>query len=262
MSMPYFRKACAITLGSVGFTPLELTDVYATLASGGIRHRPVAIRKVVFPGGRVEHPQQADPTRVLPENVAYEVTRILHDNITGGTGVDAYTGCYGQAGKTGTTDRYTDAWFMGYQPNLATGVWMGYPQSNAIEMTSVHGITVAGGTFPAAIWHAYYTDAGVPCDLFHVPAQPVHWSPFFGTYTSSTPVRTGRGSGNGSGSTGGGGSGVAGGGGQPYYNPKFYAPGAGQSPAPPPPSPPPVPNPPAPPSPGESLGGGGGTPGA
>ena len=108
------------------------------------------------------------PTRsgCCSEAVAYEVTRLLHDNITEGTGTAAYTGCAGQAGKTGTTDEYTDAWFAGYQPNLATAVWVGYPQSNEIEMTSVHGITVFGGTFPAEIWHSLYSDGGVPCEEF------------------------------------------------------------------------------------------------
>ena len=106
---------------------------------------------------------------MLPTNVAYEVTRILHDNITEGTGTAAYTGCYGQAGKTGTTDKYVDAWFDGYQPNLATSVWVGYPQSNEIEMSSVHGITVFGGTFPADIWNAFYSGIGVPCEYFRSP---------------------------------------------------------------------------------------------
>ena len=243
----------------IGVSPLEMANAYATLAAGGIHRNPVAIRKVVFPGGRVEHPDKADPKRVLPENVAYEVTRILHDNITGGTGVSAYTGCYGQAGKTGTTDRYTDAWFMGYQPNLATGVWMGYPQSNAIEMTSVHGITVAGGTFPAEIWHAFYTNAGVACEPFRVPAQPIQWSSFFGTFTASEPVRGGSGSSAGSDSPGG--STGGGGGGTTHYDPQLYAPGAGQAPAPPPPSPPAPSTPPPPPSQGESLGGGTAAPG-
>ena len=114
----------------LGVTPLELTDAYATLASGGIHHDPVSIEKVTFPDGKVDHPQGAEPKRVLPEPVAYEVTKLLHDNITEGTGTAAYTGCAGQAGKTGTTDEYTDAWFSGYQPNLATAVWVGYPESN------------------------------------------------------------------------------------------------------------------------------------
>ena len=116
------------------------------------------------------------------------MTRLLHDNITGGTGTAAYTGCAGQAGKTGTTDNYTDAWFAGYQPNLATVVWVGYPQSNDIEMTSVHGITVFGGTFPAEIWNSVYSDAEVPCEEFSEPETPISWAPFFGHYTASGPA--------------------------------------------------------------------------
>ncbi len=167
----------------IGVSPLELTDAYATLAAGGIHRNPVAIRRVVFPGGRVDRPEAAEPRRVLSAAVAYQVTRLLRDNITDGTGTAAYTGCAGQAGKTGTTDRFTDAWFAGYQPNLATAVWVGYPQSNDIEMTDVHGITVFGGTFPAEIWHALYSRGEVPCEGFGRPRRRIRWAPFFGQFT-------------------------------------------------------------------------------
>jgi penicillin-binding protein 1A len=169
----------------IGVSPLEMSAAYATLAAGGIRRNPIAIRRVEFPSGRVDHPEQAEPKRVVPEGVAYEVTQLLRDNITGGTGTAAYTGCGGQAGKTGTTDNYTDAWFAGYQPNLATVVWVGYPQSNEIEMTSVHGTTVFGGTFPAEIWHSLYTNGEVPCEEFEEPETPVSWAPFYGKYTEA-----------------------------------------------------------------------------
>jgi penicillin-binding protein 1A len=216
----------------LGVSPLELTDAYATLASGGIHHDPVAIEKVVFPNGHVDRPQPADPKRVLPAAVAYQVTRLLHDNITEGTGTAAYTGCLGQAGKTGTTDEYTDAWFSGYQPNLATAVWVGYPQSNAISMTSVHGITVFGGTFPAEIWHSVYSEAGIPCEEFAQPKQTISWAPFYGQFTQSGPNAGG--SGGRGGEPAPPGSAAVGG-----YNPNAYAPGAGQEPAPlPPPLPP------------------------
>ena len=119
------------------------------------------------------------------------MTRLLHDNITEGTGTAAYTGCAGQAGKTGTTDEYTDAWFSGYQPNLATAVWVGYPQSNEISMTSVHGITVFGGTFPAEIWNSVYTNGGVPCEEFSQPKQAISWAPFYGQFTQSGPRDSG-----------------------------------------------------------------------
>jgi len=218
----------------IGVSPLEMADAYATLASGGIRHDPVAIRRVAFPGGRVERPDRVKPRRVVSEAVAYEVTRLLHDNITEGTGTAAYTGCTGQAGKTGTTDRETDAWFAGYQPNLASVVWVGYPQSNAIEMTSVHGITVFGGTFPAEIWHSLYSGGEIPCEEFGKPKTPISWAPFFGRYTAAAPVRGGvygaaskeaaRARKLGEEATGG-------------YNPDAYAPGAGQEPTPVPPPP-------------------------
>ncbi|HEX3735465.1 MAG TPA: transglycosylase domain-containing protein [Solirubrobacterales bacterium] len=216
----------------LGVSPLELTDAYATLASGGIHHNPVAIAKVVFPNGHVDRPQPADPKRVLSEAVAYQVTRLLHDNITEGTGTAAYTGCAGQAGKTGTTDEYTDAWFSGYQPNLATAVWVGYPQSNEISMTSVHGITVFGGTFPAEIWHSVYSEGGIPCEEFSQPKQAIHWAPYYGQFTQASPRDRGGEAAGGSGGAAAPGSAAVGG-----YNPDAYAPGVGQEPAPlPPPS--------------------------
>jgi penicillin-binding protein 1A len=224
-----------------GVSPLELSDAYATLASGGVRHRPVAIARVVLPGGKVEHPQGPEPKRVLSPAVAWQVTRLLHDNITEGTGTAAYTGCVGQAGKTGTTDEYTDAWFSGYQPNLATAVWVGYPESNAISMTDVNGITVFGGTFPAEIWHGLYAGVGVPCEEFHEPEDQIEWAPGYGAHTAPAPGseaaknRKGK---RGKGAAGGeelAGQGAVGG-----YNPNAYAPGVGQQPAPLPPPPPSV----------------------
>jgi penicillin-binding protein 1A len=221
----------------IGVSPLEMADAYATLAAGGVHRNPIAIERVVFPGGRVDEPQRPEPRRVVPEPVAYEVWRLLHDNITEGTGTAAYTGCPGQGGKTGTTDNFTDAWFAGIQPNLATVVWVGYPQSNAIEMSSVHGTTVYGGTFPAEIWHSLYSGAEVPCEEFEQPAKQVSWAPFYGSFTAAAPSsassdfeaedgqeseveRLGKEA------TGG-------------YDPDAYAPGAGQEPTPVPPAPPP-----------------------
>jgi penicillin-binding protein 1A len=234
----------------LGVSPLELTDAYATLASGGIHHDPVSIEKVTFPNGKVDRPRGAQPQRVLSEAVAYQVTRLLHDNITEGTGTAAYTGCAGQAGKTGTTDEYTDAWFSGYQPNLATAVWVGYPESNEISMSSVHGITVFGGTFPAEIWNSLYSNGSVPCEEFEEPDEKISWAPYYGHFTQASPSDSA--------------SGAAGGGGEPApgstsvggydpdaYNPDAYAPGAGQEPAPLPPPPPSVGS-------GGASGGGGG----
>ncbi len=222
----------------IGVSPLEMADAYATLASGGIHHPAVAIRKVRFPDGRSDRPERPEGDRVISEAVAYEVSKILHDNITGGTGTAAYTGCSGQAGKTGTTDDFTDGWFVGYQPNLATAAWVGYPDA-ALSMASVHGITVFGGTFPAEIWNSFYSSAGVPCETFSAPSESIEWSPFSGKYATSSS--TGGTSLQSTPTTGSGNS----------YDPSLYAPGAGQKPAPGPKNTPPKPSPPqaAPPKP-------------
>jgi penicillin-binding protein 1A len=226
----------------IGVSPLEMASAYGTLAAGGIHRKPVAVAKVVAPNGHVDHPERPQPQRVLSAPAAWEVTRLLQDNITEGTGTAAYTGCVGQAGKTGTTDEYTDAWFAGYQPNLSTTVWVGYPESNDVSMTSVHGLTVFGGTFPADIWHSLYANAGVPCEEFTEPDGEISWAPYYGRYarSSSDDDTDFGGAGSGSGSEGEGeepppGSAAVGG-----YDPDAYAPGAGQEPLPPP-SPPPAP---------------------
>jgi penicillin-binding protein 1A len=215
----------------IGVSPLEMSSAYATLAAGGMRRNPVAVAKVVFPDGHVEHPEAARPQPAVSPAVAWEVTRLLQDNITEGTGTAAYTGCAGQAGKTGTTDEYTDAWFAGYQPNLATVVWVGYPESNEISMSSVHGTTVFGGTFPAEIWHSLYEGAGVPCEEFTEPEQKISWAPFYGRYArSSARDDTALGDdagGSGDSKTPPPGSAAVGG-----YDPDAYAPGAGQEPYP------------------------------
>ena len=177
----------AETLGGleIGVSPLEMASAYGTLAAGGVHRDPVAISKVVFPNGQIDRPDRSKPERVMSEAAAYEVTRILHSNITGGTGTGAYTGCVGQAGKTGTTDNFTDAWFAGYQPNLSTATWVGYPESNQISMTSVHGVSVAGGTFPADIWGRFYSYGGIPCEDFPVPSDSLIAGDFAGDYTVS-----------------------------------------------------------------------------
>jgi penicillin-binding protein 1A len=222
----------------LGVSPLELTDAYATLASGGVHHDPVAIAEVVYPNGHVDHPEGPKPERVLSRPVAWQVTRLLHDNITEGTGTAAYTGCSGEAGKTGTTDRYTDAWFSGYTPRLATAVWVGYPESNEIEMTDVHGIIVFGGTFPAEIWNSVYTNGEIPCEEFSEPSQQISWAAYYGNYTQSGPndkgsgVKTAAAKAKESGEELPGQAAVGG------YDPNAYAPGAGQEPAPLPPPPP------------------------
>jgi penicillin-binding protein 1A len=167
---PYFRQACAITLGSVGFTPLELTDVYATLASGGIQHDPQAFESIRGPNGKLI-PLKTTGRRVLTANVAAEVTGALRGVVTGGTGTAAALGSRPVAGKTGTAENFQDAWFCGYVPQLVTCVWIGYPKGE-IPLLNVEGVgEVFGGTLPAEIWHNYMAGAvgNLPVKQFPTP---------------------------------------------------------------------------------------------
>ncbi|HEV2712956.1 MAG TPA: transglycosylase domain-containing protein [Gaiellaceae bacterium] len=173
----------SLGLGSAGVSPLDMASAYATLAAGGIYSEPMAIRKVVLPDGTVDtdagwgKPQRR---RVVADWVADEVTKILEDNIDEGTGTGAGV-LFNRpaAGKTGTTDDHTDAWFCGYTPTLSTTVWVGYPQAQ-IPMENVHGISVAGGTFPATIWNLYMRStigSTEPVD-FAEPSSEPEWRSF------------------------------------------------------------------------------------
>jgi penicillin-binding protein 1A len=147
-------------LGSRVVTPLDLASAYSTIAAGGVYSKPMAIRKVVLPGGKVDKEAGwgvAQRKRVIPDWVASEVTRILGENMTSGTGVGAYFGKT-SAGKTGTTDNFADAWFCGFTPSLEATIWIGYPRGE-IPMLSVHGIAVSGPTFPATIWKLFMEKA-------------------------------------------------------------------------------------------------------
>jgi penicillin-binding protein 1A len=137
---------------AVGVTPLEQADGYATLASGGIHHDPTAISRVEFPNGKVEETDPDSGERVLTEGQAYEVTRILEGVITQGTGAGyTYMGCGAEAGKTGTSEDLSDAWFVGYTPLYSTAVWVGHPQSR--EATGF------GGPTAGPIWRSFMESA-------------------------------------------------------------------------------------------------------
>ncbi len=162
-----------------GVTPLEMADAYATLANGGIHHDPTAISKVEFPDGRVDEAGADEGKRVLTEGQAYEVTRILKGVITEGTGA-GYTsiGCGGEAGKTGTSEELSDAWFVGYTPLYSTAVWVGHPTTR--EATGY------GGPTAGPIWQSYMSAAqGSDCPQFEEPAELPELSAYSSDHTRS-----------------------------------------------------------------------------
>jgi penicillin-binding protein 1A len=171
----------AMGLGSVAVTPIDLASAYATVAAGGVYAEPMAIRKVVFPNGREDTEAgwgKPKRHRAISEGVAAVVTSILAQNIQYGTGTRANID-RPAAGKTGTNEKHADAWFAGYTPDLATTVWVGYTRAE-IPMENVHGIAVAGGTFPAEIWRLFMDPAleGVPRTRFPEPDSYPVWKPF------------------------------------------------------------------------------------
>ncbi|MBD0291213.1 MAG: PBP1A family penicillin-binding protein [Thermoleophilia bacterium] len=179
------EPVASVGLGSNSVSVLEMASAYATLAAGGVHSEPMAIRKVVLANGHEDDEAswgKPRRKRVFSDGVAYEVTKILRQNVLAGTGTGANIG-RPVAGKTGTTDNFADAWFAGYSPELATAVWVGYPNAQ-VEMTNVHGIRVAGGTFPATIWNLFMSAAlrGVPVHDFPLPSEPVTWQGFHGQY--------------------------------------------------------------------------------
>jgi penicillin-binding protein 1A len=141
----------AIALGGLrwGVTPLEMATAYATLASLGIYAPPTPIRSVILGGEKVWSEQYAE-AEVLDPEIALKVTQVLEKVITEGTAQAASIGREA-AGKTGTSQAFRDAWFIGYTPNLVACIWVGYPEKPH-SMQNVRGVKVAGGTWPAQIW--------------------------------------------------------------------------------------------------------------
>jgi len=149
----------AIALGGlgVGVSPLEMASAYTTFANGGFHTKPVAITKITDTNGNIikENTPYAEP--VLNPVNAYLIVDVLKDVINAGTGRRAQIG-RPAAGKTGTTENYGDAWFVGFTPQLSTSVWVGYLDSRR-PMRGVHGINVQGGTLPAEIWQKFMSQA-------------------------------------------------------------------------------------------------------
>jgi penicillin-binding protein 1A len=181
---------CAESLGGLedGVSPLEMASAYATIANGGYRNRPRIIKKIVDPKGhKVKLPKRWRVHRVkaFSDGVTYEATKILEQNIQGGTGTHANIGCPA-GGKTGTTDHNIDAWFVGFTPRLSTAVWVGFPGSAKISMNGMYAPTggnIDGGTYPADIWGEYMKKAvGKYCGDFKKPTEPFQSQPFLGHY--------------------------------------------------------------------------------
>jgi penicillin-binding protein 1A len=158
----------AMVLGGLteGVTPLEMAYAYSTIANKGRRvsgslaagdDGPVAIKRVE--GLKDEAiKNERETTRVFSEATGNTMHTLLQSVVSGGTGTRAAYGGFA-AGKTGTTENYGDAWFVGFNEQYTVAVWVGYPDRLRFMTTEFAGQPVAGGTYPALIWHDFMVSA-------------------------------------------------------------------------------------------------------
>jgi penicillin-binding protein 1B len=159
------RPIPSLTLGAFETTPLEIASAYAVLASGGIRTRPRRVLAALRPDGRVLGGERRVAERVVGEARAYVVTDALRGVVDRGTarslrtlGVSAPF-----AGKTGTTNDFRDAWFVGYAPDLVVAVWVGFDDGARV------GLTGAQAALPI---FARFVRRGVGEDAIRAPDVP------------------------------------------------------------------------------------------
>ena len=152
----------SIALGSQEVSPLDMATAYATIANDGKRVTPTGIEKVVKNEGdeaeEVLHAaEQGEGEQVIDPEVAREVTELMIGDITRGIAAKASLGDRPAAGKTGTTENFFDSWFVGFTPQLVTGVWMGYEEGGR----TLEGLLNIGGRQlgplapPTVIWQNY-----------------------------------------------------------------------------------------------------------
>jgi penicillin-binding protein 1A len=167
----------SMPIGSEEVHPIEMAGVAATLANGGVRHRPYFIESITDRDGNVIYQHESPGRQVISRQTACLETQILEANVQGGTGTAAQLPNMAAAGKTGTAQNFGDAWFLGYTPFLATAVWMGNSAAR-VPMTSVGGISVTGGSYPAEIWRAFM--------------EPAHAGFSYQGFPACQPTRPGR----------------------------------------------------------------------
>jgi len=161
----------SLVLGTDEVSVMDMASAYSTFANEGVRITPRVVVQVATSDGRILQPDQAQRTRVLTQEQAAVVDYCLQQVVKNGTGTGAAIG-RPLAGKTGTTEHYSDAWFVGYTPHLTTAVWMGYPDKESHYMADVRGTGVTGGSLPADIFRRFMSVAteGQPTTDFPSPS--------------------------------------------------------------------------------------------
>ncbi|HEY7400913.1 MAG TPA: transglycosylase domain-containing protein [Actinomycetota bacterium] len=164
----------SITLGTEEVSPLEMAAAYQTLANDGVHCASYAVARVVTSTGKTLYKHRPDCEQVIKPDIAHLVSAMLRGVVSsGGTGWRAALPGRPVAGKTGTTQDYSNAWFTGYTEQVSTAVWVGFPYSTD-SMEPYFGQSVFGGTVAAPIWHSYMVRVmnGLPVKSFPPPPAP------------------------------------------------------------------------------------------
>jgi penicillin-binding protein 1A len=172
---PDLEPVLSQALGSGSVTTLQLASAFGTWANRGIHQTPHLVEVVRDSQGRVLEDNTAQPGRqVIPQVHADTMNMVLKGAVDAGTGTAARLPGIEVAGKTGTTNDYADARFVGYTRNLVTSVWLGFEKPKEHKLINVRGLSaVSGGTLPARIWHDFMIQAtrDRPIDPFPPPAE-------------------------------------------------------------------------------------------
>ena len=156
----------SLALGAASVSPMELTSAYSVFANKGIYFPVSFVTKVTNSDGVIlEQTVEPFPIPVISPETSYVMTNLMQSVVSSGTGRRAYMIGRPVAGKTGTTNSEKDAWFVGYIPQLTTGVWVGYDQERSL------GFGVSGGQAAAPIWAEFMQKAvvGLPVEDFEAP---------------------------------------------------------------------------------------------
>ena len=148
-----FPHNLTLALGSLSVTPLEITSAFCVFAREGIRMKPIAVKYITDLKGNILENNEPRGKRVINPQTAFLTTSMLEDVVKYGTGWRAKSLKKTVAGKTGTTNDYRDAWFVGYTPGLAAGVWVGFDNQRVL------GEKETGSKAAAPIWVSFMKDA-------------------------------------------------------------------------------------------------------
>jgi len=156
-----------IALGSADLTLMEQTSAFSVFPDDGVRIVPRYITKVTDYDGRVLEEDFPDVKDVISAKTARTLTSMLREVVQHGTGVAAAKMPYALAGKTGTTNDFTDAWFVGFSPSVTAGVWVGYDEKKSL------GSRETGGRAALPIWMEFMTAALAGKDSGQFEAPPL-----------------------------------------------------------------------------------------